>query len=240
MLSAARTEAQHQSALSQLREARDLALAETDKWHVRHDELQRAHEEQVTQSTVRQAESASLLAETKSELKLKAFEAERLSMQLETALAASRRDALAADAAREKLEMLKTEYYSLQARPVPAAHGHPHAGEHTVVCAPHPCRASSRTCRRSRATPQVSTSTKATELGADLQSARERLSVYEGLERELDETILRAGASALSSPDSVLSPPAVRVPASAQARIKQSIMLSTELIAARRVADELR
>lgn len=129
MLSAARTEAQHQSALSQLREARDLALADVDKWHVRHDDLRRVHEEQLTQSTVRQAESASLLAETKSELKLKTYEAERLSMQLETALSASRRDALATDAAREKLEMLKAEYYSLQARHTPAACFDPHSGQ---------------------------------------------------------------------------------------------------------------
>lgn len=87
---------------------------------------------------------------------------------------------------------------------------------------------------------QVSTSAKATELNSELQAARQRLSVYEGLERELDETVMRAGASALASPDSVLSPPALRVPSSAEARLKQSIMLSTELIAARRVADELR
>lgn len=66
------------------------------------------------QSNTRLADAASLLADAKSELKLKTFEAERLSAQLETALAASRRDALAADAAREKLEMLKAEYYSLQ------------------------------------------------------------------------------------------------------------------------------
>ena len=44
LLSAARTEAQHQAALTQSQEARDLALADADKWRVRHDELQRQHE----------------------------------------------------------------------------------------------------------------------------------------------------------------------------------------------------
>jgi len=57
------------------------------------------------------------------------------------------------------------------------------------------------------------------------------------LEGELDQSVLQTGAAALGG---VLTPPAVRVPASAEARLKQCVSLSAELIAARRVADELR
>ena len=51
----------------------------------------------------------------RSELKLKTFEAERLALQFEQNLAGARRDEVTNSAAREKVEVLKSEYYELQA-----------------------------------------------------------------------------------------------------------------------------
>ena len=106
----------HDRQVEQLREARDLALADTDKWHTRYAELKRQHDEHLLASAQQLANAEVQLATVRSELKLKCFEAERLSAQCEQSLATARRDELTSDAAREKLEVLKAEYYALQAR----------------------------------------------------------------------------------------------------------------------------
>jgi len=106
----------HDRQVEQLREARDLALADTDKWHTRYAELKRQHDEHLLASAQQLANAEVQLATARSELKLKCFEAERLSAQCEQSIAASRRDELTSDATREKLEVLKAEYYALQVR----------------------------------------------------------------------------------------------------------------------------
>jgi hypothetical protein len=49
------------------------------------------------------------------EVRITAFEAERLSLQCEHSLAGSRRDGAECDVSREKMEVLKGAYYALQA-----------------------------------------------------------------------------------------------------------------------------
>mmetsp|Transcript_8865 Transcript_8865/g.28183 ORF Transcript_8865/g.28183 Transcript_8865/m.28183 type:complete len:674 (-) Transcript_8865:76-2097(-) len=190
---AAAAESAHQATMAPLREGRDLAVADAAAWRARYDALQQQHNEHTAASAEQISSSHAALVDARAELKLRNFEQERLQSRLEQAAALQQRESLAADAAREKLEVLKHEYYGLQASSGEAA--------------------------------------------AELRDARARLREYDRLEGELDQSVLQTGAAALGG---VLTPPAVRVPASAEARLKQCVSLSAELIAARRVADELR
>ncbi len=108
----------HARQLEQMREARDLARADADKWQTRHAEVRRQHEQLLAGVARERGEVEAALANARADVRLKTFEAERLGMQCEQALGDARRDALQADAAREKLELLKGEYYELQAREV--------------------------------------------------------------------------------------------------------------------------
>jgi len=179
---AAAAESAHQATMAPLREGRDLAVADAAAWRARYDALQQQHNEHTAASAEQISSSHAALVDARAELKLRNFEQERLQSRL-----------VAAPQAREKLEVLKHEYYGLQASSGEAA--------------------------------------------AELRDARARLREYDRLEGELDQSVLQTGAAALGG---VLTPPAVRVPASAEARLKQCVSLSAELIAARRVADELR
>lgn len=114
-LAQAAVETAHERQVAQLREARELAVAEVDKGHTRYTELKKAHDELLLRAAEQHASAEVELAQLRSELKLKAFEAERLSLASEQQLADSRRGELTADASREKLEVLKGEYYALQA-----------------------------------------------------------------------------------------------------------------------------
>ncbi|EOD29730.1 hypothetical protein EMIHUDRAFT_113633 [Emiliania huxleyi CCMP1516] len=225
---AAAAESAHQATMAPLREGRDLAVADAAAWRARYDALQQQHNEHTAASAEQISSSHAALVDARAELKLRNFEQERLQARrhlrrrhtagahpcaapsrLEQAAALQQRESLAADAARagersearklssqrtparrrsvaapqarEKLELLKHEYYGLQASSGEAA--------------------------------------------AELRDARARLREYDRLEGELDQSVLQTGAAALGG---VLTPPAVRVPASAEARLKQ------------RVADELR
>mmetsp|Transcript_4774 Transcript_4774/g.9297 ORF Transcript_4774/g.9297 Transcript_4774/m.9297 type:complete len:689 (-) Transcript_4774:351-2417(-) len=106
----------HERQLAQHRDGRDLALADADKWHTRYAEVKRQYDEQLLASSQQLAESEVQLATVRAELKLKTFECERLALQCEQSIGAARRDELATDAAKEKLELLKAEYYALQSR----------------------------------------------------------------------------------------------------------------------------
>ena len=104
----------HQMSLSTHKDARELALAEADKWQTRYVQLQREHD-----STVREAAEASgrahaQSAELRAECKLRAFEAERLRMQAEGAVVSARQSQVDFEAASQKLEVLRAEYYRLQ------------------------------------------------------------------------------------------------------------------------------
>ena len=105
----------HDRQLAQAREAREMATADADQQAARHAELRRQYDELVVRSAEGASRAEVELAHCRAELKLKTHEAERLALQCETALADARRDEVSADAWREKLEVLRSEYYTLQA-----------------------------------------------------------------------------------------------------------------------------
>ena len=92
-----------------------MATADADQQAARHAELRRQYDELVVRSAEGASRAEVELAHCRAELKLKTHEAERLALQCETALADARRDEVSADAWREKLEVLRSEYYTLQA-----------------------------------------------------------------------------------------------------------------------------
>lgn len=114
-LAQAAIEQAHERQCAQLREARELAVAEVDKAHTRHAELQRSHDELLVRCAEQHAAAEVELTQLRSEVRIKAFEAERLSLQCEHSLAGSRRDGAECDVSREKMEVLKGAYYALQA-----------------------------------------------------------------------------------------------------------------------------
>ena len=210
----------HERQCAQLREARELGVAEIDKAHTRHAELQRSHDELLVRCAEQHAAAEVELTQLRSEVRIeafeanpnpepnpnpnpnpdpnpnpnpnpnqvriKAFEAERLSLQCEHSLAGSRRDGAECDMSREKMEVLKGAYYELQAE----------SGQRIA------------------------------SLEAQLHGQQERLGTYDKMEHELDAAVASAGGGGGGSG------PRIVVPTSAQRRLDQCVRLSAQLLAA--------
>ena len=104
----------HQMSLSTHKDARELALAEADKWQTRYVQLQREHDSTVREAAEAAGRAHAQSAELRAECKLRAFEAERLRMQAEGAVVSARQSQVDFEAASQKLEVLRAEYYRLQ------------------------------------------------------------------------------------------------------------------------------
>ena len=104
----------HASESSTLKDTRELALADADKWQTRYAELKREHDATSIIAAEAAGKAEAAQAELRAESRLKAFEAERFRMQCEHALVSSRQAQVDADAKGEKLEVLKAEYYVLR------------------------------------------------------------------------------------------------------------------------------
>ena len=96
------------------KDSREMALADADKWQTRYAELKREYDEAVLAAAEAAGRHEASSAELRSEARLKSFEAERLRMQTEQAMVSARQAAVDAEAKGEKLELLKSEYYSLK------------------------------------------------------------------------------------------------------------------------------
>ena len=133
-------------------------------------------------------------------------------------MADARRGELMHDAAREKLEVLKAEYYALQARlrrdlPEIAMRSRMRArGPQGAICV----------------AMQARSAEKIAELTAGSKSAADKLSAYESLEEELDSAVLQAAEGGGGRM------PPLRVPSSAQRRLEQCLTLSAQ---AREIAE---
>ena len=209
----------HDRQLAQAREAREMATADADQQAARHAELRRQYDELVVRSAEGASRAEVELAHCRAELKLKTHEAERLALQCETALADARRDEVSADAWREKLEVLRSEYYTLQ-----AAHTAPPLTPTTPPRAAGALSAARRSRRRT----------------APYPSARQ----YERLEEELDAAVIAAGEAAAAgggTPRQRRDRPARDDPRAVGggAGVQQCLALARQAVAAQGHADEM-
>ena len=220
----------HDRQLAQAREAREMATADADQQAARHAELRRQYDELVVRSAEGASRAEVELAHCRAELKLKTHEAERLALQCETALADARRDEVSADAWREKLEVLRSEYYTLQA--------HAHA-------ALFPPRPTPRPAHPDHSTPlQADTAQRGATLEAQNGALSEKLRQYERLEEELDAAVIAAGEAAAAGggtpgSDAIAPLAMIRVPSAAERRVQQCLALARQAVAAQGHADEM-
>ncbi|KAL3916590.1 MAG: hypothetical protein SGPRY_006753, partial [Prymnesium sp.] len=84
--------------------ATETATAEAEKWQLRYDEAKKISDELMLRASETSATAEVQIAQLRSELRIKAFEVERLTAQYEQTSAGSRRGELESDAWREKLE----------------------------------------------------------------------------------------------------------------------------------------
>ena len=220
----------HDRQLAQAREAREMATADADQQAARHAELRRQYDELVVRSAEGASRAEVELAHCRAELKLKTHEAERLALQCETALADARRDEVSADAWREKLEVLRSEYYTLQA--------HAHAALSPTRPTPHPAHPD-------HSTPlQADTAQRGATLEAQNAALSEKLRQYERLEEELDAAVIAAGEAAAAGggtpgSDAIAPLAMIRVPSAAERRVQQCLALARQAVAAQGHADEM-
>eukprot|EP00908_Phaeocystis_cordata_P016821 Transcript_28138.p1 GENE.Transcript_28138~~Transcript_28138.p1 ORF type:complete len:700 (+),score=376.44 Transcript_28138:143-2242(+) len=104
-------QAAHEKQVAQMREARELAVVEADKTQARYHQLKKEHDELLVRAAEQHARAEVEAAQLRSEVKLKTFEAERLALQAEHSLHSEGQ----AETSREKVELVKGEYYALQA-----------------------------------------------------------------------------------------------------------------------------
>ena len=89
-------------------------LALRRRWQARYSELKTAHDAAVLAAAEASGRAEASIAELRSESRLKAFECERMRLQCEEALGAAREARVDAECLREKVEVLKSEYYALK------------------------------------------------------------------------------------------------------------------------------
>ena len=184
----------------QHKEARELAEAEAEKWHVRYEEARKQSDEHLHRAAEGAATADVQIAQLRADIRMRDFEVhapprtrplrrapagctrvtdgsppgaarppaapcpparhagpppvqvERLTAQYEQCSAGSRRGEMASNAWREKLEVLKTEYYKLKA----------------------------------------ASAARIAQLETQNEALHEKLKAYEKLEEELDKTVLQA------------------------------------------------
>ncbi|KAL1503850.1 hypothetical protein AB1Y20_012314 [Prymnesium parvum] len=222
-------EANFEAQLRQQKEAYEVATAEAEKWQHRYDEAKKLADEHLLRAAETSATLEVQVAQLRSEVRIKAFEVERLTAQCEQTSAGSRRGELETDAWREKLEecplSIPSRCLSSPILPLPLLLPHVLKTEYYKL--------------------KAATAERIAQLDTQNAGLHERLKAYEKLEEELDKTVLQTvasdvfggGATAASAAGS--SQPMIRVPSSSQRRMEQCLSLARELLAAQNSADAL-